>query len=140
MPGIGAKLIGKGVVNGAISGLGVVEGTGGILTVSNDVTSSTIRLDVDSAPSSVLALGGTVTSGIHFDYLNTGGVFSGGLLLGNVTAQTSFDACRSSGIHVGSSAIAPTDFIDIASAAPELRPAGVIVGTTVELFNGATAR
>ena len=138
--GSGAKVFGQGVVNGAISGNGgVVEGTGGILNISDNVTSSTILLEADSAASSVLALDGTVASGINFDYLNTGGVFSGGLLLGNVTAQTSFETGGTIvGMHVGSSAIAPTDFIDIASAAPGSFTSGVIVGTTVELFNGTT--
>ena len=137
--GSGATVIGQGVVNGDISGAGgVVEGTGGILNISN-VTSSAILLEADSAASSVLALDGTVATGISFEYLNTGGVFSGGLLLGNATAQTSFETGGTIvGMHVGSSAIAPTDFIDLAGVAPESFTSGVIAGSTVELFNGAT--
>ena len=136
--GIGVTLIGKGVVNGAISGSGVVEGQGGVLTVSNNVTSSTILLEADSAPSSVLALDGTVASGISFDYLNSGGVFSGGLLLGNTNARTSFETGGTIvGMHVGSSATATTDFIDIAGVVPGSFTSGVIVGSTIELFNGA---
>src|ERR1700722_13376893 len=137
--GSGATVIGQGVVNGDISGAGgVVEGTGGILNISN-VTSSTILLEADSAASSVLALDGTVATGISFEYLNTGGVLSGGLLLGNATAQTSFETGGTIfGMHVGRSPIARTDFIDLAGAAPESFTSGVIAGSTVELFNGAT--
>ncbi len=137
--GSGATVIGQGVVNGDISGAGgVVEGTGGILNISN-VTSSTILLEADSAASSVLALDGTVATGISFEYLNTGGVLSGGLLLGNATAQTSFETGGTIfGMHVGSSAIAPTDFIDLAGVAPGSFTSGVIAGNSVELFNGAT--
>jgi Hint domain len=138
VPGIGVTLIGKGVVNGTISGSGVVEGQAGVLTVSNNVTSSTILLEADSVASSVLALDGTVASGISFDYLNTGGVFSGGLLLGNSTARTSFETGGTiAGMHVGGSATATTDFIDIAGVVPTSFTSGVIVGSTIELFNGA---
>ena len=137
--GSGVTLIGKGVVNGAISGGGVVEGQGGVLTVSNNVTSSTILLEADSAPSSVLALDGTVASGISFDYLNTGGVLSGGLLLGNTTARTSFENSGTIvGMNVGSSATATTDFIDIAGVVPGGFTKGIIAGSTIELFNGTT--
>jgi Hint domain/Domain of unknown function (DUF4347) len=137
--GNGAKVIGQGVVNGAISGNGgVVEGTGGILNISN-VTSSTILLEADSAASSVLALDGTVASGISFDYLNTNGILSGGLLLGTGTAQTSFETGGTIfGMQVGSSATAPTDFIDLAGVAPVGFTSGVIAGSTMELFNGTT--
>jgi hypothetical protein len=137
-PGIGVTLIGKGIVNGGtISGSGVVEGQGGVLTVTNNVTSSTILLEADSTPSSVLALDGTVASGIKFDYLNTGNVFSGGLLLGNATARSLFETGGTIvGMHVGSSATATTDYIDIAGVASDTFTKGVIVGSTIELFNG----
>jgi hypothetical protein len=136
--GSGATVIGQGVVNGAMSGNGgVVEGTGGILNISN-VTSSTILLEADSAASSVLGLDGTVATGISFEYLNTGGVLSGGLLLGNATAQTSFESGGTIvGMAVGSTT-APTDFIDLAGVAPGSFTSGVIAGNSVELFNGAT--
>ena len=137
--GIGVTLIGEGIVNGGtISGIGVVEGQGGVLTVSNNVISNTIVLEADSAPSSVLALDGTVASGIKFDYLNTGGVFSGGLLLGNTTARTSFENGGTIvGMHVGGSAAATTDFIDIAGVTPDSFTSGVIVGSTIELLKGS---
>ena len=93
---------------------------------------------MDSVASSVLALDGTVASGISFDYLNSGGVFSGGLLLGNTNARTSFETGGTIvGMHVGSSATATTDFIDIAGVVPGSFTSGVIVGSTIELFNGA---
>ena len=58
----GGKIIGVGVVNGVISGTGTIEGTGGTLTVANNLTSSTLLLEADSAPLSTLALGGTVAA------------------------------------------------------------------------------
>jgi hypothetical protein len=41
-------------------------------------------------------------------------------------------------MHVGSSATATTDFIDIASVNPNSFTSGAIVGSTIELFNGTT--
>jgi hypothetical protein len=135
VPGIGVTLIGQGIVNGGtISGSGVVEGEGGILTVNNTITSNSIRLEADA--SSILALDGTIASGVNFDYLNVG---SGGLLLGNASAQSSFENSGTIvGMNVGTSATAPTDYIDLAGVAPGSFTSGVIAGNAIELFNGAT--
>ena len=133
--GSGAKVFGQGVVNGAISGSGVVEGQGGVLTVSNNVTSSTILLEADSG--STLSLGGTVGTSTSFTYLNNSG-FSGTLLLANSTAMGSFETNGViHGMHeaTGLGVVTPTDVLDLRSVLFSSSYATDIVGgNTIELW------
>ena len=74
-------------------------------------------LEVDSGASSVLELGGTVSTSTSFTYLNTSG-FSGTLLLANSSALGSFETNGViSGMHVATGAgVIPDRF---AGSAPD---------------------
>jgi hypothetical protein len=136
--GSGAKVIGTGVVNGAILGNGgVVEGQGGVLTVSNNVASSTILLEVDSG--STLSLGGTVGTSTSFTYLNNVD-FSGTLLLANSTAMGSFETNGViSGMHeaLGAGVLA-TDVLDLRPISfATVGSTDILGGNTIEVFGNA---
>ena len=78
--GSGGTLTGRGIVVGAISGGGTIKATGGLLNIGGNLTSGMV-LQADSGASSVLELGGTVSTSTSFTYLNTGGIFSDTLRL-----------------------------------------------------------
>ena len=137
----GALLNGRGLVNGDISGTGVIDADGGVLDVSNNVASGTILLEVGSAASSVLELGGTVVATTSFTYLNTTG-FSGTLQL-DQSALLPFSANGViTGMHVGSSVggiPTPTDELDLRSIPrSSAYSTDILGGQTIQLWTDAT--
>jgi hypothetical protein len=131
---------GLGIVNGSIGGSGTIEATGGTLDIAGSLIANTLTLAADSVGSSVLELEGTVAAGTDFRFLNSGAVYAGGLLLANTTAQASFENGGTIfGMHVGSSATVPTDYIDLGGVVPtSFTSSSIANGNTIDLFNGAT--
>ncbi len=137
----GAVLNGRGVVNGDISGTGVIDADGGVLDVSNSVTSGHILLEVGSAASSVLELGGSVVASTSFTYLNTTG-FSGTLQL-DQSALLPFSANGLiTGMHVGGSVggiPTPTDELDLRSIPrSSAYSTDILGGNTIQLWSDNT--
>ena len=133
--GKGAKLLGKGVVVGPISGGGTIEATGGLLTIGGNLTNGMV-LQADSVASSVLELGGTISTSTSFTYLNTGGVFNGTLQL-DAGALVSFGTNGViSGMNVAiGSGTTPTDVLDLRSVAfSSSYSTDIVGGNTIQLW------
>ena len=125
----------------SISGTGLIDAEGGVLDVSNNVNSSLILLEVGSAASSVLELGGTVVATTSFTYLNTNG-FSGTLQL-DQSALLPFSANGViTGMHVGTSVggiPTPTDELDLRSIPlSSAYSTDILGGQTIQLWSDAT--
>ena len=138
----GGQIGGTGVVNGNISGAGTIEGSGGTLKISNNLTSSTLFLEVDNG-ASVLELDGTVTSSTSFTYLNTDSSFGGTLLLGNSTAMQSFEANGViHGMHEATgTGVTPTDLLDLRPISfATIGSTDIVGGNTIEVWNVAHTR
>ncbi|HXA24531.1 MAG TPA: Hint domain-containing protein, partial [Acetobacteraceae bacterium] len=133
--GKGAKLLGKGVVVGPISGGGTIEATGGLLNIGGNLTNGMV-LQADSVASSVLELGGTISTSTSFTYLNTGGVFNGTLQL-DAGALVSFGTNGViSGMNVAiGSGTTPTDVLDLRSVAfSSSYSTDIVGGNTIQLW------
>ncbi len=134
--GSGGTLTGRGIVVGAISGGGTIKATGGLLNIGGNLTSGMV-LQADSGASSVLELGGTVSTSTSFTYLNTGGIFSGTLRL-DAGALASFGTNGViTGMHVATGAgVTPTDLLDLRSVAlAAVGSTDILNGNTIEVWN-----
>ena len=131
------------VSGGAVAGAGTILAAGGVLSLSNDLASGAVLLEVDSAASSALALAGIISTAIGFTYLNTGGVFGGTLLLANSIAVTSFGTDGViSGMHVATGlGAAAADLLDLRPiGSADIGSTDIVGGTLIEVWNaGHTA-
>ena len=112
------------------------------LKISNNLTSSTLFLEVDNG-ASVLELDGTVTSSTSFTYLNTDSSFGGTLLLGNSTAMQSFEANGViHGMHEATgTGVTPTDLLDLRPISfATIGSTDIVGGNTIEVWNVAHTR
>jgi hypothetical protein len=130
-----SSITGFGTVNG-VTGAPTITASKGLLDLTGTVASGMV-LQADSVPSSVLELGGTISTSTSFTYLNTGGVFSGTLQL-DAGALVSFGANGViSGMHeatgIGTS---PTDVLDLRSVAfSSGYSTDILGGNTIQLWS-----
>jgi hypothetical protein len=140
--GAGANLTGFGTFNPAFTGInsGVVTASGGTLDLVADVGVTGISFNIDSPSGSALEFSGNLAFGTDVTFLNTGGIFSGNLLLSTPTAQTSFQNNGTIvGMNVNTGGAIPTDTIDLAGVDPgSFTSSAIVNGNTIELLNGAS--
>lgn len=106
--GTGATLLaGSGTISGAVSGPGTIEANGGTLDFSAGIGATTgLNYEISNASSSVLQIDSTVGNNNTFSFAGAAGVL-------DFTASTNLNQTVS-GLNVGASDTAPTNFIQVA--------------------------
>ncbi len=113
---------GFGTVNGTISGGGYVEASGGILELTDPITTSDVGFEIAS-DATLLVDQSTLSSSVF--------QFEGAS--GELQVPTTFNGVIE-GMKVGTSASVPTTRIDVGS----FLTGGTIVGKTLSLYNGTS--